>query len=172
MNDITSRITDAPDKAAQAYISGEVAAAVSWEPWITNATKSDGHVLVGSDMRPYLIKDVMYANAETLRQKKQELKTLTDAWLLTIEWIHEHPQEAKRIMGDEFGIPEEEMDLIFPKVQYQDRKDNQLAFTKGQSLQSLYALYDMISDVWLEENIITSSDTAEQGLFPDFFIQK
>lgn len=171
MKDIVPKITDSPDKAAQAFISGEVDAAVSWEPWITNATLSDGRVLVGSDMRPYLIKDVMYANRETIENRSRELLALTKAWFLTVDWINEHPDQAKMIIGDEFGIPREEMELIFPKVHYQDLSDNRRAFKDDNNIQSLYRLYGTVSEVWMNEEIIPKPDFASEGLYPYFFTQ-
>lgn len=171
MKDIIPKITDSPDKAAQAFISGEVEAAVSWEPWITNATLSNGHVLVGSDMRPYLIKDVMYANRETIKNRSRELRAITNAWFLTVDWINENPDKAKIIIGEEFGIPREEMELIFPKVHYQDRSDNRRAFKEDNNIQSLYRLYETVSQVWLEEEIIPKPDYATEGLYPYFFTQ-
>ncbi len=167
--DIKARITDTPDKAAQAFISGEVNAAVSWEPWITNATRSSGHILIGSEMRPFLIKDVMYANTDSFINKKRELQVLTNVWFLTINWMNENPTEAKKIIGKKFGISDLDMDLIFPKVQYHDKAANRRAFTYGSNLQSLYGLYNSISDVWLTEGIISQPDSAKLGLYPNFF---
>ena len=170
MADIESQIVDSSDKAAQAFISGRVDAAVTWEPWLTNASKDHGHILMVSEKRPYLIKAVTYASSKTLSEKQKEISALTEAWFLTVEWIKENPEAAQEIIANEFSIPKEEMNLIFPKVRYQDRTANRNAFIDRNSPQSLYNLYKNISSVWLEERIISKPDSAKNGLYPNYIL--
>jgi NitT/TauT family transport system substrate-binding protein len=63
--------------AGSAFISGEVDAAVTWEPWLTRGKQAPhGRLLADSSEKPGLITNVVLAPAKAIRDREAEVKAL------------------------------------------------------------------------------------------------
>jgi len=90
--------------AGSAFVSGQVDAAVTWEPWLTKAKQAPhGHLLTDSTENPGLITDVMLATADVIEARQPEIKALYRAWNRAVDFVKENPVEANRIMAKGVG---------------------------------------------------------------------
>ena len=168
MADVRPIIMDA-DKAGAAFAAGQVDVAVTWEPWLTKARETaKGHVLIDSKQKPGEIEDVLYMREDAILQRKDDIIALIKAWYDAVEFTKTNPDEAQAIMAKAFGLTGEEVAALVPKVRYEGREQNQLAFGTPENPGFLFSLYDRISVAWLTEGVIPKRDTPEEGLYPDF----
>lgn len=111
--------------AAAAFISGRVDAAVIWNPWISQIEKSGkGRALFTSREMPGLIPDLLVAQEKSLRTKRKDFVGMTLAWFDTVAFLHDHPDEAVRIMSKVVGMAPEEYKVFLPGTKFFDEAAN------------------------------------------------
>jgi NitT/TauT family transport system substrate-binding protein len=92
------------DEAAEAFLLGEVDAAVTWEPDLTPAKNAGhGHLLTDTSERPGLIVDCVVTTLDILRDRQAEFRSFGRAWDATVDYIGAHPDEANRIIARYLG---------------------------------------------------------------------
>lgn len=126
--DITSVNMTAGD-AGSALIAGRVDAAVTWEPWVSQADDRDGiHVLTDSRDWPGLIATTAIADAETVVRRRTDLQAFYRAWLRALAFVDEHETEANRIMAAGVGgwlADADEFGAVRAKIRFNGAEENQ-----------------------------------------------
>jgi NitT/TauT family transport system substrate-binding protein len=90
--------------AGVAFAAGQVDAAVTWEPALSQgAAAPNGHILLTSADKPGLITDVVAATDATLKDKSDDVKAFVRAWYKAIDFIKTNPDEANAIMAKGVG---------------------------------------------------------------------
>ncbi len=90
--------------AGSAFVTGNVDAAVTWEPWLTRGKQTDhGHLLTDSSKKPGLITDVVLAPVEVIQTRTEEVKALYRGWNRAVEFVKKSPSEANEIMAKGVG---------------------------------------------------------------------
>jgi NitT/TauT family transport system substrate-binding protein len=90
--------------AGSAFISGEVDAAVTWEPWLTRGKQAPhGRLLADSSEKPGLITDIVLAPRAVVDDRKAEIKALYRGWSRAVEFVKSNPKEANAIMAKGLG---------------------------------------------------------------------
>ena len=93
-----------PDDAGNAFLMQEVDAAVTWEPFLTQAKQSQhGHVLTDSSKTPGLIVDCLVAKTDLLDRRRDDFRALARAWDEAVHYALAHPDEANQIMARSVG---------------------------------------------------------------------
>jgi len=94
----------APGGAGHAFETGQVDAAVTWEPWLDRTRMRDrGHVLADTSERPGLLVEAVVAPAGLLRERTGDFAALYRAWQRAVAFARENPEEADRIMAAGIG---------------------------------------------------------------------
>lgn len=97
--DIEPVILPARD-AAEAFMLQEVDAAVTWEPWLTEAKNTEhGHLLTDSSDHPGLLVDGMFTTVEVFRTRKAEFQAVARAWAAGVEYFKGPSQRGHRDHG-------------------------------------------------------------------------
>jgi NitT/TauT family transport system substrate-binding protein len=92
------------DDAAAAFIAGRVPVAVTWEPNLTMVrTKKVGHVLMDSTSIPGVIVDVLQLSCKFIQAHPADVQTLVNGILKAVDYAHQHPDEANKIMAKGVG---------------------------------------------------------------------
>lgn len=168
MTDIKPIIMDA-DKAGAAFIAKQVEVAVTWEPWLSKAKEmTDGHILIDSQKKPGVIEDVLFMREEVIDNRPDDIVAFIKGWYQAVDFVKTNPDESKSIIGKAFGLTNEEVEILLPKVRYEGKKENAEAFGTSDKLGFLYSLYERISEAWLEEGVIPKRDRPEDGIYPNF----
>lgn len=93
-----------PGSAGHAFETGEVDAAITWEPWLSRTRlREHGHVLTDTADRPNLLIDAMVARQETLEARTAEFAALYRAWQRAVDFARNDPDAADEIMADGLG---------------------------------------------------------------------
>ncbi len=94
----------APGGAGHAFETGEVDAAITWEPWLSRTREADrGHVLADTSQRPGLLIEAVVARAGPLQDRTAEFAALYRAWQRAVVFARENPEEADLIMAAGIG---------------------------------------------------------------------
>ncbi|MGH6874051.1 MAG: ABC transporter substrate-binding protein, partial [Aestuariivirgaceae bacterium] len=90
--------------AGAAFVSKQVDAAVTWEPWLSRGkTAEHGHLLVDSSTTPGLITDVIIVKKSWLADHTKETAAIVKSWNEAIAYYREHPDESIEIMAKGVG---------------------------------------------------------------------
>lgn len=102
-NDVTL-VPLSPGAAGHAFETGQVDAAVTWEPWLGRTRmRENGHVLADTSERPGLLIEAVVAPAAVLRERAGDFAALYRAWRRAVAFTRENPEEADRIMAAGIG---------------------------------------------------------------------
>jgi NitT/TauT family transport system substrate-binding protein len=93
--------------AADALIAGKVAAAVTYEPYITTALDHDKslHIIYDSGQAPGLITDVLAVKTSYLKSKPGQVAALLRAWGEAVSYYESDKEGAEAIIAKAFGTP-------------------------------------------------------------------
>ncbi|MEW6726001.1 MAG: ABC transporter substrate-binding protein [Bacillota bacterium] len=151
--DVTIQEMSAGDAGA-AFVAGKLDAAVTWEPWLTNASQREGgHVLVSSKDFPKTIIDVLVMREDFVKEHPEAALGLTKAWFEAIDYYREHVDEGNEIMAKALGLGTEEVAEMARGVQFLG-KDENLAFFDQASEDSIYKVAERAVHFWTEKGII------------------
>ena len=169
MNDISRVEVDDPGRAGEAFISGNVDAAVTWEPNITQIVNSGkGRVLESTRTTPDLIIDTMVVSPDIYEKRKADIQTSVNGWLRAIEFIKTNPDEAYPIMARSLNIPESQFPQMAQGLRYAGIERNRDRLLPDGSSEAI-RIFQEAQQIWREEKLI-SEFPAAVTLFTSEFI--
>lgn len=155
--------------AGAAFVAGKVDAAVTWEPWLTNAGQREGgHVLISSREMPGTIVDVFVMNDNFIAKHPEAPAKMARAWFKAIEWYTANPAKGDEIMAKAFGLSAAEVADMAKGVTFKGAAEN-LAFVKPG--QGLFEVADRAIRFWKEKGIIEKDVTAADFVTDKFVVE-
>jgi NitT/TauT family transport system substrate-binding protein len=92
------------EDAGQAFMMQEVDAAVTNDPFLTQAKSAGhGHLLTDTTEQPGLLVDCLMTRADVFNDRKDEFRALARAWDAAVRYVEAHPDEANAIMARHLG---------------------------------------------------------------------
>jgi NitT/TauT family transport system substrate-binding protein len=141
-----------PGDAGKAFLAQRVDAAVTWEPYLTQAKQSDfGHLLIDSTTTPGLVSDVLVARKSFVTQHAAEVKAVVAAWNDAVSYVLEQPSEANEIMARGLGGPFKDLALFaetMQTVRLYGAEDARAMFGTAQQPGPIYATLTEAIDIW------------------------
>ena len=101
--------------AGAAFSAGQVPAAVTWEPWLSQALKQEGtHLLASTKDLPNVILDVLLVRDAMLDERASDVERLRRCWFRAVDYVVRHPDEAAKLVATErYGVePAVFLDMI------------------------------------------------------------
>lgn len=124
--------------AGPAFISGNLDAAVLWEPFLSKAVQEGkGKLLFSSKDTPGLIPDLLVFREEVTKNRPEDVKKILNAWFDALEYWKQHPEESLQIMAKAAETPLEEYKKSVDSVKIFGLEDNLQAFREADSFTSL-----------------------------------
>jgi NitT/TauT family transport system substrate-binding protein len=159
------------DDAGSAFISGKIDAAVTWEPYLSQAGEREGgHILATSKDYPKTILDVCTMNTDFLAENPGVDTALANAWYDAIDFYKENPDEGNQIMADGLGEKKEDIADMAAGVTFFGRDEN-AAFMDASTEENIFDIAHRAAEFWQERDLIEKgsdinafiSDTAYKG---------
>ena len=151
------------DTAGTAFISGQLDAAGTWEPWLSKASERvGGHVLVSSKDAPGVIVDVAVVRPEVLANRKKEVIGVMKAWFDAIEYWKNNPNEANAIMAKEFDLKPDEFADLIKTIRWDDKDSNLSYFGSIDSKGKTFDVAQKIIDIAREDQMISKDLKANE----------
>lgn len=154
--------------AGSAFVGGKVDAAVTWEPWLTNAKKTDfGKVLASSADAPGVIVDTLAFNREFTKKYPGTVQAVVDSWFDALEYIKSNPDDSYKIMADSQSMTVEDFKAALPSVTYYTKDMNQEYFSSGK----INEICQKASDLWVKMKFIDSGVNIDSIIDKSFIIK-
>ena len=160
--DIVLRDMEAGDVGA-AFAAGKVDAAVTWEPWLSQAAKSShGHVLVTSKETPGLLVDILMITPAIAKTRATDIEKIMRAWFKSLDFVKQHPEEAYGIMGKHLDFKTEDVAAMVQAIRYASYEDNLKYFGLGGGKCVFGEVFNSAETIWKREGVIDHTVTAEE----------
>jgi NitT/TauT family transport system substrate-binding protein len=163
------------DDAGSAFLLGEVDAAVTWEPWLTEGRNSGhGHVLADSSEKPGLIVDCLVSRTDVLDYRRADFQALARAWEAALDHVEAHPDEANEIMARHVGGWLEDPTVFaetLKGVRFYDSARNREYFGTPEAPGQIYQTAQYGIDIWKSLGALTVELTPADVIRHDLWIE-
>ena len=148
LDDITP-VPMAPSEAATALIGGSVPAAVTYEPYISEAQSNsdDFHTIFTAAEKEGLISDVLVVDNTFLKEHPDTVQSVVNAWGPSIAFYNSDTEEARQIIAENVGSDVEALDSAFDGVKFFSLEDNKTELGGTYLESTLPAVQDIASEI-------------------------
>ena len=153
--------------AGSAFVGGSVDAAVTWEPWLTNAKNTDfGKVLCDSTETPGVICDTLCFNTEFIEKYPDTVQAICDSWFEALEMLNAEDthDECMDIMAASLGMTREELDSVIDTVEFYDADKNAEYVGKGE----LQKMSEYAAKVWYDLKLVDNEVDCSKAVDTQF----
>jgi NitT/TauT family transport system substrate-binding protein len=156
------------DDAGAAFVAGKVDAAVTWEPWVTKANKSNGHVIFSSKSVPDTIMDSVAVRRSHLKDRGAAYSAFLKAIDRGVALLKSDPDKATPIIGKYLSAPAEDVKgmLLGDKI-YGTAENKELFGASGDTgpaFKSMKAVVDFALESKLVKKAPSPAALFEPGL--------
>ena len=163
------------EDAAQAFLLQEVDAAVTYEPYLSEARRAvHGHLLTDSSKQPGLIFDCLMTTQRVLDARLEEFRALARAWDAAVDYAEANPEEANAIMARELGGWLQDTAFfaeLLKGVGFYDAEANRAFFgtpeQPGPIYESMQLAIDGLADAGQLKTKLTPADVIAHGIFDE-----
>lgn len=142
------------DQALENFEAGRVDAMFVWEPYVTQARKIGGKVLVSTAELPGLTYNVFTLRREFVETRPDDVVALLRVWQRATEYIQENPKEASAIVSRLVNDPPQSVQSMMAKDRILDLADNSRAFSYAAGFESLHGSWRRMNDFMIEREIV------------------
>jgi len=154
--------------AGAAFVAGSIDAAVTWEPWLSNASQREGgHVLVSSKEMPKTIVDVFVLNGDFVKAHPEVPAKMTKCWNQAIAWYVQNADKGNEIMAKAMALETQEMADMASGVTFIGKDDNKVFFDKSKP-NSIYEVAARAISFWKSKGIITEDVAVDKLISADY----
>lgn len=166
--DVTIKDMDA-NSAGAAFVQGKVDAAVTWEPWLTNASqRKGGHLLYSSKDFPNTIVDVVTIRKDFCQKYPDKVKGFVAAWNEALTWYKNgHQDEGNKIMAEGLKMKLDDFKSMVAGITWYD-KDSMNKFFDKSSADNIYEISDRAIRFWIERGLIDKKYDASKLISSDY----
>jgi NitT/TauT family transport system substrate-binding protein len=159
--------TLSPQAAAQAFVAGQVDAAMSYEPYLSTVrdNPSAGKILATTIEYP-MVMDTVGCAPDWLKANPKVAKALTDSYFAALDLIKAEPAKSNEIMGAAVKQTGEQFAKSSAYLRWQDKAANQKFFAG-----ELTTFMKTAEKILLEAGVIRKSPENLAVTFNDSFIK-
>lgn len=151
--------------AGAAFVSGQVDAAVTFEPWLSKAKeRRGGHILASSADEPGVIVDVLSVNEKYLQKNSVIVKKIMRAWFKAVDYWQNHPDEANAIMAKHYNVTPAEFRDLISGLKWPTYQGNLNYFGTIQKPGPIYDVARVFSQLFLETGQIKNAPDMNQAV--------
>lgn len=144
------------EDAAEAFLLGEVDAAVTYEPFLARALKADhGHLLVDDSQHPGLVVDCLLTTRATFQHKKDQFQAVATAWDAAVRFSRAHPAEFIDIVARAMNEKPEAIAEMLGRIRLYDRDASQAYLGTPDDPGQVYETMQHAMDIWTEHGLLT-----------------
>lgn len=114
----------------QAFLNGQVAAVVTFDPVRSKLISAGGHSLFNSNEIPSEILDVLIVRTDYLNEYPTVVQSLVDGWYQTLALIKASPGPSAKILGLRMGLDEAQTLAVYQGLKLPDAAQNQAFFAQ------------------------------------------
>lgn len=158
------------EDAGTAFLAGAVDVAVTWEPYLSQASSDGkGKVIFSTANTPGLVPDLLVFRDEAVKNRAADIDKVLSAWKLALQFIETNPEEAVAIMAEGAGISADEMKAGLAGIKLYTMAQNVAEFGEGAS-GNLYKNVNEQADFLLSNKVISAKPDIQQLIVNQFVI--
>lgn len=154
-------------EAGAAFVSGKVKAAVTYEPYLSEAENAGGTVYTVIDY-PVQLVDALGFSTSFIDDNPDAVQGFVTAVSKAIDYQNNHPNEAAQIMADGLKLDKESVLDTQSKLKIYTLSDNLAQFGESGTSGILYDTIQEESDFYVEQGIIEKSVEPIDLIVPSF----
>jgi NitT/TauT family transport system substrate-binding protein len=160
-------ITPVPMPASDAgtsLLTGNVPAAVTYEPYISEVTKENGDIKViyKAGERPGLISDVLVVNSKWAEKNPETVTKLLQVWEDALAYYNSNPEDAQAIIAKAVGSAPEDLVTAFDGVKFYSAAENKTALS-GDFASTIQDVASVAKNIGLIDSIPDLSKLIDPG---------
>ena len=124
----------------------------TWQPYLSEAIKSGGHILFTSKQTPGLILDLIVFRGEIIRDRPEDVRAFVRGWLQAVNYWKANVQEGNTIISKVLKIPSHTISL--EGVNLTDLGENQ-KFFQSSNPNSIYKTAKIYADFFIRSGNVT-----------------
>ncbi|WP_437291204.1 ABC transporter substrate-binding protein [Sorangium sp. So ce406] len=152
------------DDAGAAFVAGKVDAAVTWEPWITKATKNGGHVIFSSASMPDTITNSVVVHKAKLDAGGDAYKKFLGAVDRGVQTLRSEPDKAYPIIGKYLNASPEDVKGMLAGDKIYDLADNKRLFGAADKAGPAVASMKSVIDFAVQSKLVKKAPAPESLL--------
>lgn len=146
------------DAAGEAFIAGQVDAAVTWEPALSNCSQREGgHILVSSADYPKAIIDVLTISTDFLKEHPDAADALNAGWNKSVDYLNANFDEGCEIMAKGLDLTVEDVKAECEGITFYDEAMNK-EFNDLSKPENVKEIAQMAADFWVEKGYMKSNN--------------
>lgn len=146
------------DAAGEAFIAGQVDAAVTWEPALSNCSQREGgHILVSSAEYPKAIIDVLTISTDFLKEHPDAADALNAGWNKSVDYLNANFEEGCEIMAAGLDLSKEDVIAECAGITFYDEAMNK-EFNDLSKEGNVKEIAQMAADFWVEKGYMKSNN--------------
>lgn len=151
--------------AGAAFVAQKVDAAITWEPWLSSAKKTQfGHVLLSSEKTPGIITGSFAMHKDFVKEHPEAVKALDKSWFEAVEYYKNNQEDAIEIMAKAMGQTTDEFKESLKGAGFYDEEQNKKFFGTKEAPGPLYDLTKMGAELWVEKKLIDKQPNIDDLL--------
>ena len=144
------------------FISGEVDATFTYEPFLSQAAEKGGGRIIASTSETLKLTDALVARNEVLESRKKDYVNIIRAWYMAQEFVRNNPQEAYQLMASKEKMTYEEFKNFYEGFNFFTLEENKDIFSSQGFISELRVI-----ETFLAENNLIATDIDTDKLFYD-----
>src|SRR5262249_30796070 len=154
------------DDSGAAFVAGKVDAAVTWEPWVTKATQSGGHVIFTSASIPDMIMDSVAVRRSKITGRAETLKGFLGAIDRGVSSLRAEPDKAATIIGKYLSAPGDDVKGMLTGDKIYGLADNRRLFGTSAQPGPAYGSMKAVVEFAAESKLVKKSPAPESLFEP------
>jgi NitT/TauT family transport system substrate-binding protein len=157
-------------EAGAAFVAGKVDVAVTWEPWLTKATKAraDGRVLVSSKEYPDLIMDSFAFRKDFVQKYPDTVKDFMKAYYEAFTWMQQNTADALKIIGDAVGESSDDVKADLDTMTLYDLSTGKQIMGTSSKPGKIFDNVKAAADFWKTQGKIDTTVNPSDAVDPSF----
>ncbi|MDQ0203424.1 ABC transporter substrate-binding protein [Pectinatus haikarae] len=157
--------------AGAAFVAGKVDAAITWQPWLSKAEKTDfGHTLMDSNATPGVIVDTFAMKKSYIKEHPQAAKAIVAGWYEALEYMKTNNDDAIAIIAKRVGEKPENVKDELKDVKFYDQAGNKEYFGTADQKGEFYKITAIAAKLWKDLGLVdkdVNADSIIDGSFLD-----
>jgi NitT/TauT family transport system substrate-binding protein len=135
--------------AGAAFVAKKVDAAVTWEPWLSQANSTSyGKVLTTTADHPGVIADTFVVHPNLIERDPAAVVGLLRAWFHAVDYVNTNKADALNIMSKHLDLPQAELEGMLHGVRFPKLEQNIAYFEPAGSTNRFEELFASAIRIW------------------------
>jgi NitT/TauT family transport system substrate-binding protein len=161
-----------PGDAGAAFAAGRVKAAVTWEPWLTNALKKNknGKLLVSTrqgDLATVMLDTLGFRN-DVIKKQPKDVSNFVRALGQAVDYMKSHPKEALAIVSKRAKVSVAEAKALLTSAKLFNIAENKAYLGTVGKRGPVNKIYNLASQFWITTGQLTKGADPNKVIDPSF----